>query len=229
LKPPAELWLYVMDEAWVKAVFFTAPSIWRILLGLTFPFWYFRTRRVWPFAGGWQQQFGRRSVVGVKPPRLLQISDRSLGQRIYIPEPDLNLKVEHLACHELTHALTARLRLPAWLNEGLAMAAVDMFLGRASVKSETLSTLHNSMGQASPRSYLRLNVGDADAMVYLYVRGYWIVRYLEETQPGLLKGLLQRRRSHTALETELSRSLGLRRLEFWRKIDAQVAEYYEKK
>jgi hypothetical protein len=217
-----------MDKAWVKAIFFSAPPIWRILLGLTFPIWYFRTRRIWPYAGGWQQQFGRRSVVGIKPPRLLQVSDRSLGQRIYIPEPDLNLKVEHLACHELTHALTARLRLPAWLNEGLAMAAVDQFLGRVSVKSETLSALRDSAGQAGPRSYLGVKVSDPDAMVYLYVRGYWLVRYLEETLPGLLKGLLQRRRSHKALEIELSRSLGLRRLEFWRKIDTLVAEYYEK-
>ena len=229
LKPPAELWLYVMDEAWIKAIFFSAPPIWRALLGLMYPIWYNRTRRMWPYAGGWQQQFGRRSVVGIKPPRLLQTSDRSLGQRIYVPEPDLNLKVEHLASHELTHALTARLRLPAWLNEGLAMVAVDQYLGKASVKSDTLSALRSSTGKASPGSYLRVQVSDPDAMVYLYVRGYWIVRYLEETQPGLLKGLLQRRRSHAAIETELARALGMRRPEFWRNIDGRVVKYFEKK
>ena len=37
--------------------------------------------------------------------------------------PNLLEKIQHLTCHELVHACTAHLRLPFWLNEGIAVDA----------------------------------------------------------------------------------------------------------
>jgi len=63
--------------------------------------------------------------------------------------------------------------------------------------------------------------------VYLFVRGYWIVRYLEDTQPGLLRTLLAERHGHKALEDKLASALGMTREEFWGRIDGVVATHFE--
>jgi hypothetical protein len=226
LPPPEDLWVYVMTENWLGDLWRLAPPGWKVLLGLAFWGWYPRTRRMWKYVGGWQQRFGRRRVVGVKPPRLLLASDRSIGERIYLSAPDLLERVQQLACHELIHACTAHLRLPAWLNEGLAMVGVDAYIYRPSIKPETLHALRRTPGKPATADYRRVNVSDPDALIYLYVRGYWIVRYLEETQPGLLRGLLERRLSHRALEKRLAQALGMDRGAFWQGIDARVAAHF---
>ena len=46
-------------------------------------------------------------------------------------------QVQRIACHELVHAYTAHLKLPAWLHEGLAMLTVDRFFERPTVKRES--------------------------------------------------------------------------------------------
>ena len=67
---------------------------------------------------------------------------------------------------------------------------------------------------------------DPDAAVYLYSRGYWITRYLDDTQPELLRGLFQRRQSQSALETEVAAALGMEREAFWREIDGIVLQRF---
>jgi len=69
LKTPADCRIYVMTS-WLRFVFHSAPWHWRILLGVLFPLWSLRAKRMWSYAGGWTQRFGRRVVIGVKPPRL---------------------------------------------------------------------------------------------------------------------------------------------------------------
>ena len=222
LAPPQDLRVYVMTS-WLRPTFHAAPWPWRILLGVTLPFWGLRARRLWPVAGGWAQQYGRRCMVGVKPPRLIRSSDGSIGERIFVKTDDANGKVQQIACHELAHAFTAHLRLPAWLHEGLAMVAVDRFVGQPTVKEETITALARSPGAASPGRYPRFTTQDADAIVYLYVRGYWLTRTIEETRPGLLKSLFTRRYRHAELESQIAAAFGMGRDEFWRKIDGIVA------
>ena len=225
LAPPKDLRVYVMTS-WVRPTFHAAPWHWRILLGATLPLWGLRARRLWRVAGGWAQQYGRRRMVGIKPPRLIRLSDGSIGERIFVKTDDVE-KVQQIACHELVHAFTAHLRLPVWLHEGLAMVTVDRFLGRPTVKRETVAALARSPGVASPGKYPRFTTKDVDAIVVLYVRGYWLTSYIEETQPGLLKSLFARRYRHDELESKIASAFGMGRGEFWRKIDGMVAARLE--
>lgn len=237
LKPPKDLYVYLMTEHWVRDIHAALPWYWRPFFYLSLPLWYLRLRKMFPYIGGWQQHAGRRRVIGIKPPHMLEKSDRSLGERIFIKEPDMQVKVGHLLCHELTHAFTSHLRLPAWLNEGLAMVTVDAFLGKPSVLPETVQALRKMQGKPGDSSYLTVYTRDLTGVVYLYVRGYWITRYLEATHPGLLKELLQRRRSHGDLETRLARGLydGEHRQDagwdgrrqFWREIDGRVVDFFQ--
>ena len=56
------------------------------------------------------------ATTGVKPPRLVQLADRRAGDQIFVKEKDIGEKVQSITCHELAHAFTSHLRLPAWLK-----------------------------------------------------------------------------------------------------------------
>ena len=227
LDTPEDLRVYVLASAWLRCTFHSAPWDWRILMGLTLPFWYFRARRLWQVAGGWQQQYGRRRTVGIKTPRLLSQNDSGLGDRIFIRETDRASQVQRITCHELVHAHSAHLKLPVWLHEGLARLTVDHFFERPTIKCETIETLHRL--PCTTNSARKLDLKDPDAVVYLYVRGYWLTRYIEETRPELLKSLLAQRYSHNELEGKIACAYGMERQRFWGEIDETVAAYFKRK
>ncbi len=183
-----------VSTSWRGAVFHCAAWPWRPLLALSLPLWGPRARRMWSMAGGWTLRLGARTLVAVKPPRLVQSGDSRLGARIFVSGLDPEFKSELVACHELTHACTAPFHLPAWLNEGLAMVAADAYAGAKTVRSDTAAALAAAPAAPGSRRTPRLRPDDADAFVALYVRGYWRVRLLEETRPGLLRDLLAERR-----------------------------------
>lgn len=225
LDVPTDCRIYVMTS-WASFIFQSAPWTWKPFLVLTMPLWYLRVRRTWKYAGGWAQRYGRRRAVGVKPPRLLQMADTSIGEHVFVEEHDLNKKLQQVTCHELTHAFAAHLQLPAWLNEGMAMVTVDRFAGKPTVKPETLEVLERSPAQASPGTHRRLSVKDEQALIYHVVRGYWITRYVEDTKPELLKSLLSERHSREALEGTLADAFGMRREEFWGTIDETLVCHF---
>ena len=225
LETPEDCRVYVMRSL-LHFVFDSAPVSWRLLLGITFPLWYPRQRRIWPYAGGYQQRYGRRLAVGVKPPRLMQEADGSLGARVFGHTDDIGEKVERTTCHELAHAFVGHLDLPAWLKEGHAMVTVDRYMGKPTVKQETLETIEMLEALAGNPGYRKVSMQDQDAAVYLYTRGYWITRYLDETQPELLRSLLQRRRSQSALETKVAAALGMDGERFQSEIDRMVIAHF---
>ena len=222
LAMPPEVRLYVMTS-WLQPMFHAASWPRKIYMGVMLPLWYWRARRLWQAAGGWAQPLGRRRMVGVKPPRLIQTSDSGLGARIFMPETDMARKAEQITCHELTHAATAHLKLPSWLNEGLAMLTVDRFVGSRTVQAETVAAL----AHASDLSRSRRLPQDPDALVYVYVRGYWLTRYFEETRPGLLKSLLTQRHTPAELENRIAAPYGIEQATFLRDLDRTVAAYFE--
>lgn len=196
-------------EAFVQA---TAPPRWRWLLGITRRLWRPRAERVFALAGGWMQPWRGRPAVGVKPPELLARAQTRLGERLFLPVPDPLEKVRHIAVHELTHAFTAHLRLPPWLNEGLAMRAVDHVVGRLTVREDSRELARLDRATLGSRAYRRARSRDHDALIGLYATGYWITLRLEDQAPAVLADLLSRRHAHSevarittvALELETS-------------------------
>jgi len=228
LDTPKECRVYVMTS-WLQFIFHSAPWTWRILLGAFFPLWCWRVMRVWKFSAGWTQHYGKRVAVGVKPPRLVAAANKDIGQRIFTGEWDRIQKTQLITCHELVHAFTGHLRLPPWLHEGLAMTTVDRFVGEPTIRRNTIETLAQASLHTRPKGYRSLSPGDTNTFVYLFVRGYWIVRYLENTQPELLRTLLAERHSRRALEDKLASALGMTREEFWESIDQEVAAHFKSK
>lgn len=225
LAPPEDCRIYVMT-AWLGFVFQSAPWPWRVLLGLTMPFWCFRARRTWPYSAAWTQRYGRRVAIGVKPPRMLAQSDRSIGLRMFVEETDMRVNVQHVTCHELVHACSAHLRLPPWLNEGIATVTVDRFLGRPTIRQETLQFMRDFVPKAAPPTYRELSRMGSEAIAYHGIRAYWLVCYLEETRPGLLRRMFSLHRDARQMGEEVIAELGMEPQRFWREIDDALAGHF---
>jgi hypothetical protein len=220
LPAPADGRVYVMTS-WARFVFHSAPWPRRIAYAVCFPIVWRRAAGVWPFAGGWNLPHGRRMAVGVKPARLMEHAERSLGRQIYVPAASPAETVQRVTCHELTHAFSAHLRLPAWLHEGLAMVAVDRALGRPHVQAETLRRLGGS--HPPPARY---NLREPEAVLDLYARGYWLTRYLAEAHAALLRRLLAQRQPATQVEAAIARELGATEAGLWAAASALTGTHF---
>jgi hypothetical protein len=218
LGPPSDCRLYVMTS-WRGFIFHSAPWPWRVMLALNYPLWSGRARRTWPYSAGSTRRYGRRIAIGIKAPRLLEISDKSVGIHMFVEEPDPVAKVRHLTCHELIHAASAHLRLPAWLNEGLAAVSVDRFMGKLTIREDTLGLIQRFRPKGPPLSYRAMARLHGESLAYHAVRGYRIVRLLEATQVGFLRGLLAQRRSLKEIEHRVAEGLHLPPASLWIKID----------
>lgn len=225
LEPPENCRIHVMTAP-VRFVFESAPWPWRVLLAASLPGWLPRVRRLWPYSAAWTQRYGRRVAIGVKPPRLVAQADRSIGARIYIEEPDPQVKVQHVACHELVHACSARLGLPMWLNEGLAMVSVDRYLGKPTISPASLRLVREHAPKTAPPSYRTLARLGAEAIAYQTVRGYWLVRYLEAVHAGVLKRAFAGHRNGLAVERAVLAELGLAPADVWTSVDDLVTGYF---
>jgi len=225
LDPPADCRLYVMTS-WRDFVFRSAPWPWRVALALYYPLWSGRVRQMWPISAGWTQRYGRRTAIGIKPPRLLDVSDKSVGVHMFVEEKDPIAKIRHLACHELTHAASAHLRLPAWLNEGLATVTMDRFLGKVTIRPESLNLLERVQSKAPPPSYRTFHRFRGETLAYHAVRGYWIVRLLEESHLGFVRSLLTSRQSAAWIERQVAEQLSVEPSRLWQEIDDRVTAHF---
>ena len=193
LSVPSGCEVHVLTD-WEEFLDQTVPNRLRLLVKLTKPFWRSRVERTFPLAGGWMMPWPGRPSVGVKPPELLARVPSRLGDRLFEPVPDLMEKVRHLTSHEFTHACTAHLKLPPWLNEGIAMRAVDHMVGRPTVLEGLRSLAEFDLFGLDSRPYRRVKPEDHDGLIRLYATGYWVVRQLEEERPTVLDDLLKQRR-----------------------------------
>ena len=227
LNAPAECRIYVMTS-WRGFLLHAAPWPWRIAMTITLPIWGPRAQALWTVAGGFHQAFGRRHAIGVKPPRLLADADRTIGQRIFVrPEPrDLEREVRQVTCHELTHACTAHLKPPMWLNEGLAMITVDHFNGAPTVRLDSLEILARGQTGGDSARYQDVDADNHEALLYHAVRGYWLTRLLDERHPATLRRLLAEPHNRRVVSKLLAEAVGCETQRVWQEIDGIVVNEY---
>lgn len=226
--PPVDCRFFLMTDP-VRFFFRSAPWTWKVLLAVGFPLWYGRAKRTWPFSAAWTQRYGQRTAIGMKPPRLWETSDRAIGQMIYVEEKDTQRKVRHLTCHELVHACSAQLVLPAWMNEGIATLTVENFMQAPVFRPDTLDIVRDTQPKGPPSSYRQMARQSKEDIAYQAVRGYWLVRYLEETHPGFLARVIAARREILAFDEKAAQELGMAPERFWEEIDGVLVDYFANK
>lgn len=227
LDPPNYCHMHVMTSWW-RFFFQAAPWHWKVLLAVTFPLWAARARRTWPYAAAWTQRLGRRVVIGVKPPRILERSDISIGIRMFVEEKDMSIKLQHVICHELIHACSAHLQLPMWLNEGIATVTVDHYWDKPTILEETLELLRDYQPKTPPPTYRQLSHMQGAAIVYHTTRGYWLTRYLHEQHPDFLRHILAKPQSPQKIIHQLAEQMNSVADTFWQDIDEKLVRYFSK-
>lgn len=226
LDVPQDCRVYIMT-AWPGCVFQGAPIGSQILLGLTLPLWYSEFKKRWQYAGGWSQRYGSRNVVGIKTPQLIAKTHASFGESIFIPPDTPQEKIHSILAHELTHAFSSHLGLPAWLNEGIAMVSSDHCLGKATVLPNTLQQLNDQDQPNATAETINLNQQKRDEIILLYIRGYWLTRFLCDFHPKLLNELLMGGYSHREIEDFVSARLELTPGAFWQRAGQLVVTNYQ--
>lgn len=220
LETPEDCRVYVMTS-WMGFLLQSTPWPWKGYVILTLPLVALRAGTIWPYAGGWAIQYGKRRVVGVKPPRLIQEGNRSLGEKIFTKNRDLSETVETVTCHELVHAFTFHLKLPTWLHEGLATLAMEHYLGRDIVRRDSLDSLLRRVPiQADGLSEKQ------HGLLARYARGYWLTRLIEETNPKVLRELLSRRYEPQEMQEQVASAFGKDPESFWSNIDMVLRGHF---
>ena len=107
------------------------------------------------------------------------------------------------------------------------MVAADEFLGVRTVRTDTIQSLKHPRQKRAIGRYQDLPRMQKDEIVYQYVRGYWITRYLMDRHAGLLNNLLDKKHSRRTTENMLAGALGLRRRSLWKQIDGIVIQHFE--
>lgn len=225
LPEPKQCRVYIVNS-WFYYMFHSAPWYARIPSVLSFPFWYLQTRRVCKLYGGLTQPRKGNPAIGIKPLKSIANTDTSVGNLIYLKAPTMKDKLEHILCHEMTHAFSSHLDLPLWLNEGIAMVSVDIYFGKQTVRADTLNYLKNPKLKRYHAGYDDLPQMKKTSIVYHYTRGYWITRFLMNKHPDALKNALKKKQSLHSLENQIASALGLSRRTFLKTIDDMVLAHF---
>jgi hypothetical protein len=142
---------------------------------------------LWNRSAGWFQRYGKLCLIAIKPLSDFEKMNLTHSQ-LYTPM-SYQEKFMNTLVHELTHAFTGHLKLPLWLNEGVALLSAEKALGYGAVKRETLEYLMTP--QRSP-NYYQLPKLSNDKFFYHYAKGYWLTRYLLEQHEDVLRRLLSK-------------------------------------
>jgi hypothetical protein len=166
-------------------------------------------------------------AIGIKPPRLLERSDRRIGTRMFVEQQDMSVNVQLVTCHELVHACSAHLRLPAWFNEGIAVLTADRYLGKQTIRQDTLDHLQDFSTKKAPPTYRELSRMEPEAILYHATRGYWLVRYLEDQHSSSVRNMLSKNLDSKEIVREIAGQLGIEPDTFWSEIDELIVGHFE--
>jgi hypothetical protein len=196
LPTPKSCRAYILTD-WSDFIKHSVPKLLYFFVGATKPLWKRRIQRTFKIAGGWMMPWPGRPAVGVKPISEIERCKTTLGERIFLPVDCSIEKFRHIACHEFVHAFTAHLKLPPWINEGLAMCAVDLLAGQGTVRPETRSADMQNPSLLSMSGYHRVSEDDYSDLLSIYTTGYWATKRLDEVYHDKLVAFLAKRRSRS--------------------------------
>jgi hypothetical protein len=107
------------------------------------------------------------------------------------------------------------------------MVAVDKYTGKPTVREDTLNRLHVGKEVAKFEKSNPLELSDYDATVTLYVLGYWLVRYLAETDIEFLRILLKSTHSPSELEAVIAKNMEISPDSFWPEVIPILVHYFD--
>ena len=225
LETPANVCVYVMTS-WLHFVFHSAPWTWRVLLAITLPLWVLRMRRMWQIAGRWRNVTANAAPSASSHHVFYKLQTRALANA---SSSRVSTSTKKSAATPATNSSTPFRPIsscPSGSTRDWQWSRSTSSQAQPTVQPTSLETLALTTDKINPRSYRGVHPTDPDGLVYLTTRGYWITRYLEATNPGLLQELLSEKMTHAALEDRVAAACGIDRETFWRNIDQMVVAQF---
>jgi len=103
---------------------------------------------------------------------------------------------------------------------------VDRFLEKQTIRTDTLELVRSYLPKGRPPTYRELSHLSGKAIACHAVRGYWLVRYLEEKRPGFLKRIFSSGQVAQTIEEEIAMELGEKPDSLWGKIDDMIVAHF---
>ncbi|MBT3193726.1 MAG: hypothetical protein HN341_14360 [Verrucomicrobia bacterium] len=223
LSPPTDCRVYTMRSA-LGYLLRSAPWPQKTIIAVLSPLVWVMLRRSWHLFPAWTQRYRDRPTIGIKPRGLFEKTDRHVSLMILNQEESIDRRIESTFCHELVHAQSAHLKLPMWLDEGIAMLTQDAYLGHPLLRPESLQLVQDHKPKRPPVSYRKLPGQPKGDIAYHYARAYWLTRFLNGRHPHVLREILSRRMRHGSIDRLVARELGVPRRKQWQEIDGLAVQ-----
>lgn len=129
--------------------------------------------------------------------------------------------------HELTHVFSEKLKLPQWLNEGLALYSSEIVLDNKIINGKSLELMDEEKTKVNISN---LNLKSEITRAYKYIKGYWTIKYLNEIYPGFLEKTFKEYKGKEVVN-QIAKKLGIdrKRKKFNKELDGKVYEYFRNK
>jgi hypothetical protein len=120
-----------------------------------------------------------------------------------------------------------------WLWRILRVAAFPLWSLRTGavwlISAEMLQRSSNQTAIGVKSSdYWHLRRARGEVFAYHAVRGYWLVRLLEETHSGFLTGLFTACFNARDIEQRIAEQLGFARERWWVDVDSEIVDHFRK-
>lgn len=226
LDTPQDMSIYIMTSM-MTMLFHPSPMYRKVLLGLSLPLWYGRVKKIWQYSGGWSYPTGKRRVIGVKPPELWPDPLTNFGVKVFADSETDEEKFQWLLCHEAVHAFSYHLRLPLWLNEGIASYSVDLLYQKQTIRPELIQLLEKREEAAEDMNYRKIQSKEKKLLLYHFLRGYFLTRYLHENHGGLIGEIMAHRIPYKEINTKVASVLDIPVDQLWTQVDSILTAYFK--
>lgn len=205
----------------------TLPFYKALLLILTFPLWYVRSKQnIKPSKGIIRERAGKYFVL-LTPIDLNRTKRSPLEEKLFYRYPSPASTFERNACNILVGVFASPIMLPYWLENGFVIFCGDILLDNKFLKNDSLM-LFKDIVYEEIVDYSSGDVGKEE-FAYNYVKGYWTVRYLEEEYPGFLKETFKSYKG-TDVVRVIGKKLGLDTTDnekMWIQLDELLYNHFE--
>jgi hypothetical protein len=226
INKPSYYKIYILRSN-LKYFFYVFPWYYKIILGITLPFWYFNINKLFKSWGSFTISSKNFLSILLKPIKVYSSLHNNIGTLILHKEVDEIKLFKSVVCQEIFYVHLSSIQLPKWLTKGLAIFTVNKYFNRETVKENTLEMLNENNYKKIDNK--NLNYEQKETIAYNYVKGYWTVRYLEENYPGFLKESFKKK--DLDIEKEIAKKIGIStdKESFWSELDEFLYNYFNDK
>ena len=164
----------------------------KMIMLLFLPIWYRKAKKYWNYSKGWLMKNNTLNSVVLKTSDGLESTvnvEKGLYKEEYVCK-DNKEEQRRVFLHQYIQVLLSDITKPEWLEEGLSYYTMEKYYGSQFLKSETLE-----MVQDMPESSI-------EDIIYSGIKGYWMVKYIEEEYPNMIIELLKETKEKDLLSFE---------------------------